>query len=524
MNEFENIKKKKEEKDRKKGFIGWLREKLGFSPRGMGSVSEGARSINLANLGRAGLGRAGSFGSGLGGGGIFGSRSVFGGILSFLGGKGTLATMALVALAVGVTLYYKSLDNKPIASGGEAYMGDTSYVPRILREQQTGSTLDIFKQANKGILKEEDDIKNNYENPPEPNPDSEIAGEKLDINEALRGSESYLIGSDRKRLQTDMQFGLSTSFGSGTSNKFSALGGFGNHMGKFGPSIGSGFSKNDGINQLMRKATGGKLVAMNSQKRPLIARAPTLKGMPAGKTAFDQAKAIKGMALQPIYHSADTARHTFDKAWEGTTGSGEVGGMPTGGGGISDGGGGIVQTPSTLDNIGDATPNIPDHQVPGVPGKTFDTPWASLLQKAMMFLMISAMLAGIASMFAKIKPWGWIVALALAMAAVACAVMVIMIGMQIMKVFGQNKLGMIYIIGGTLAIAAAIAAIAGVKVSWGGLVAKILAATAGIMALFASMAAGPAAKDYMKKQIEEHQKQHQTQTSRISSSYPNLLT
>lgn len=509
MNEFEELKNKKEKEDKKKGFIGWLKEKLGFSPKGMGTVSEGARGINLANIGKAGsfVGR----GAGLKGAGF----------LSFFGGKAGLLTMGLVALAVGTTLYYRSMDNTPISSDGKAYIGDTSYVPRILREQQSGSSLDIFREANRGIIKEEDDTEAKYKNQKEEMPQETP---QIDANLGFDNKESMDIG--RKKLQTDMQFGLSTGFGSGTNNKFSGLGGFGNHMGKFGPSVGSGFSKNElgNANDLLRKATGGKLSAMNSQKRPVIAKANTLKGMKGGRTALDQAKAIKGMALQPNYGSADTARYTLDKAWEGTTGSGGVG-LPSGGSGVSSGGEGVVQTPSTLDNIGDTMGSVPNTQVPNVPGYKFDTPWASLLQKAMMFLMISALLAGIASMVAKIKPWGLIVAVALAMAAVAMAVMVIMIGIQIQKVFGQNKLGMLYIIGGGLAIAAAIAAIAGAWescASWAVLLAKILAAGAGIMAMFAAMAAGPAAQDYAKKQIEEQTKQEQKTSMNLP--YRNLLS
>jgi len=64
MNEFEDLKRKKEKKDKKKGFITWFKEKLGFSPRGMGNVSEGARGINLAGLkGSAANIGAGRFGS-----------------------------------------------------------------------------------------------------------------------------------------------------------------------------------------------------------------------------------------------------------------------------------------------------------------------------------------------------------------------------------------------------------------------------------------------------------------------------
>lgn len=508
MNDFEELNKKKKE-EKKKGFIGWLREKIGFTPRGMGNISEGARGINLTNIGR--------FGSMAGRGGL--SRGA--GFLSFLGGKGGLATFALVALAVGVTMYYRNMGNNAVSPQANEYMGDSSYTPRILKEQTSGSTLDMFRKANEGLLSDETvDDETKYKNPNEPKPDKPEMTADLGFDD-----KDSLSLDNKKKLQTDMQFGLSTGFGSGTNNKFSALGGFGNHMGKFGPSVGSGFSKNNlAQNDLLRKATGSKLSAMNSQKRPLIAKGKSLKSMKGGRSAFDQAKAIKGMSLQPNYGSADTARYTLDKAWEGTTESGGVGGLPTGGSGISSGGEGIVQTPSTLDNIGDTMGSVPDNQVPGVPGHSFDTPWASLLQKAMMFLMISALLAGIASMVAKIKPWGMIAAIALALAAIAMAVMVIMIGMQIMKVYGQKKLGMIYVIGGGLAIAAAIAAIAGVKVTWAALLSKILAAAAGIMAMFASMAAGPAAQDYMKKQMEEQQKQQEQKTSKVSSSYPNLLT
>ncbi len=508
MNE---INKKREKEDKKKGFIGWLGEKLGFTPRGMGNLTEGARGINLSNLGRASTfaGRGASFSKGAG-------------FLSFLAGKGTIATFALVALAVGATLYYRSMNNNTQPSGGGSfgYMGDaSSYVPKILREQQSGSTLDMFRKANEGVIKEEDDSEHKYKNQEEPTENKN----QITANLGFDNKDSLPLDA-KKRLQTDMKFGLSTAFGDGSSNKFSAIGGFGNHMGKFGPSVGSGFAKSDlnsAKNDLLRKATGSKLSIMSQQRRPLIAKGPSLKGMPTPKNAFDQAKAIKGMALQPNYGSADVARHTLDKAWEGTTGSGNVG-LPSGGSGVSGGGEGIVQTPSTLDNIGDTTGGVPNNEVPpGVPGRSFDTPWASLLQKAMMLLMLSAVLAGIAAMVAKIKPWGMIVAIGLALAAVAMAVMVINIGMQVMSSFGQNKLGMIYIIGGMISIGAAIAAIAGVNTSWGQTLSLILAATAGIMAMFAAMAAGPAAKDYMKKQMEQHtQQQHQ---SAEKTSYPNLL-
>jgi len=79
--------------------------------------------------------------------------------------------------------------------------------------------------------------------------------------------------------------------------------------------------------------------------------------------------------------------------------------------------------------------------------------------------------------------------------------------MQLMKQFGQNKLGMIYIIGGGIAIASAIAAIAGVWINWAEMLAKILAAAAGIIGMFASMAAGPAMQKAAEKELNNVNKQ-----------------
>jgi hypothetical protein len=495
MNEFEDLKKKKKE-EKKKGFLAWLREKLGFSPKGMGNLSEGARDINLAGLRGAAL---------RGSGGILGSggRGI-GGIFSFLGGKGAIVTFALIGLAVGVSLYYRGMNNVSQERENYSSMGKVdSYVPKILKEQTNASSLDMFKEANKGAISFDEDETNK-------NKEEEPKEEQPVVNEKNNQLEANLGFDNKPRLQTDMKFGLSSDIGGG-SNKFSALGGFGNHMGKFGPQIGSGFSKNDfDKNSLLKTANAGKLSPIKSQKRPVIAQGYKFQRVKGGKGAFDQAKAIKSMQLAPNYGKADTARSNLDKAWEGGTGGSGSVGLPNGGSGISDGGSGIVQTPSTLDNIGDTTGGINPNtnaNIPNVPGYKFDTPWAGLIQKAMMFLMISALLAGIASMLAKIKPWGLIVAIGLALAAVALGVMVIMIGMQLMKQFGQNKLGMIYIIGGGIAIASAIAAIAGVWISWAAMLAKILAAAAGIIAMFASMAAGPAMQKAAEKELNKVNKQ-----------------
>lgn len=454
MNEFEDLKRKKKE-EKKKGFLGWLREKLGFSPKGMGNISEAARDINLAGLrGAAIRGSSGILGSG-------GRGS--GGIFSFLGGKGAIVTFALVGLAVGMTLYYGGMNNVPQGQENYSSMGKVdSYVPKILKEQTNASSLDMFKEANKGAISfdEEETNKNKEEEPKEEQPVVNEKNNQLEVN----------LGFDNKpRLQTDMKFGLSSDIGSG-SNKFSALGGFGNHMGKFGPQVGSGFSKNDfDKNSLLKTANAGKLSPIKSQKRPVIAQGYKFQKV-KGSSAFDQAKAIKSMQLAPNYGKADTARSNLDKAWEGGTGGGGSVGLPNGGSGISDGGSGVVQTPSTIDNIGDTSGGInPNINIPNVPGYKFDTPWAGLIQQAMLLLMISAFLTGIIAMLIKSPdPTGItkIIAYILLGIALMLAAMVMMIGFKLMSQYGQNKLGWIYVIGGVVAAGAAIAALSGLGIGF----------------------------------------------------------
>jgi hypothetical protein len=516
MNEFEDLKRKKEKKDKKKGFITWFKEKLGFSPRGMGNVSEGARGINLAGLkGSAANIGAGRFGSA----GIFSKLFGAGGIFSFIGGKAGLITLGLIALAVGTTLYMRnsgSMGDANIDGSMGSNSNIASYVPKIMRERQSASSLDLFKAAvNEGGLKDEDSVSSDEEiGEGADDKSSKDVNSSNDTSNALKGALGF---ENKSRLQTNMNFGLTSEIAGG-DNKFSALGGFGNQMGKFGTPAKANFSNGDLLKSANSKgANAGKLSSMKAQKRPVISQGPKFNSTAGGKRAFSQAKAVKSGLTQPNYGSADSARSNMDKAWEGTTSGGGDIGLPQGGSGISSGGGnGIVQTPSTLDNIGDVTPaTLTDENIPTNISSSFNTPWAGMLQQAMMFLMISALLAGIASMVSKIPVVGKILATILAVVAIGLAVMAIMIGMKIMNQFGQNKLGMIYVIGGGLAIAGAIAAIGGVWFGWSMLFSQILAGAAGIMALFASMAAGPAATDYAKKQME--QQTQQTESSNSSS-------
>jgi hypothetical protein len=85
--------------------------------------------------------------------------------------------------------------------------------------------------------------------------------------------------------------------------------------------------------------------------------------------------------------------------------------------------------------------------------------------------------------------------------------MVMMIGFKLMSQYGQNKLGWIYVIGGGVAAGAAIAALSGLGIGFHMLIAKILAAAAGIIGMFASMAAGPAMQKAAEKELNNVNKQ-----------------
>ena len=87
----------KEKKDKKKGFLPWLRSRLGVGGQGaMGGAGEGLPGA--ANFGRAAFGAA-KFGASSGAGGL-------GGLLA--GNAGLIAMAAIVAAAVGTTLYMKN--------------------------------------------------------------------------------------------------------------------------------------------------------------------------------------------------------------------------------------------------------------------------------------------------------------------------------------------------------------------------------------------------------------------------------
>ena len=131
------------------------------------------------------------------------------------------------------------------------------------------------------------------------------------------------------------------------------------------------------------------------------------------------------------------------------------------------------------------------------PTSTDVSPWAGLPQKAMMLIMLSAVLSVLGAFIIKLSsscgPFAALVraiGIMICVIAMAVAAMAIMIGIKLMSSFGQGMLGSIYILGGGVAMAAAGMAMAGepgqalsTNMLW-------MAAIAGILGLLGSMAGG----------------------------------
>jgi hypothetical protein len=482
----------KEKKEKKGGFIGWFRGKLGFGSRG----GIGGAGVNPAamNAGRAGLDLGKAFGAGK-----FGASSA-GGLAGLLAGKAsTIAAIAMVAIASGVYLANNSSSPGTGTAAFSSDRGSDNYVPAILRSQAAnqGSSLDMFKDTNKGALSMEEAAKaaeakdgakdGAAEDPAAPDPNAQPGDN---------------AGQDMMaKLQGGNMASLTSQLGGG-SNKFSNMGGFSNKFNQgttgaktgFSSGIGSGFSAMPKFDS--RK---GKMLAMKGSARPVFGGAKAGKKGSVGAGAFGQAKGMREIQKSFTGDTADGARSTQDKAWEGTTGDEAV---SAGGAGLGDGGAGIVTSPS-IDNVGDTgggagggTPNEPT--VPDATPPIDVSPWAGLLQQAMMYIILSAVLSAIGGYLVKIgqqlmkTPYTATVGamlyglgIMLCVAAMALGVMALMMGVQVMSSFGQTLLGSVYILGGGVAIAAALMAMTGKSV--GPITPMWMSAIAGVIGLMASM-------------------------------------
>lgn len=469
-----NFKEKKE----KKGFLPWLKGRLGFGARG----PMGAMPSSTAGFGKLGAAR-------------FGASSGISGLLA--GKAGLLVTAAIVAVGTGVYL----ANNGPAPtqnSSFNSFRAPDTYVPAILRSQarNQGSSLEMFKDTNRnaGLSLEEDAAKKAQEKEAA----AAQAGEQpaQDQNQSAPGDMAQDIMAKLQGAGS-----LTSSLGGG-DNKFSGMGGFANKFGQgaVGPKVGFSGGVGSGFQSMPKFDQRKKLLAMKGSSRPVFSSAQGGKKGKFGKGSLSQAKGVK--ATQKSYggNNIDSVRSTQDKAWEGSTGEG---GVAATGAGISEGGGGLVTSPS-IDNGGNSgggggvgTPDEP--VIPDPAGKTNVSPWTSLVTMIMMMILVSAILSVIGAMLiaaAKTPAtmWMYTLGMILCVIAAALAVMAIVMGIMLISKYGQAMLGTVYTIGGGVALGAAILAMTGVP---GAAVAPIvywLAAAAGILSLIGAMAGGSVGK------------------------------
>ena len=477
----------KEKKEKKRGIVGWFKSRLGLGSRG-GAMGEAGISPSAMNVGRA-LGTA-----------KFGAAGGLAGF--FAGNAGLIATVAMVAVATGVYL----ANNAPAPSTGTGAFssGKTdNYVPAILRGGKQGSSLDMFKDTNRGA-----GLSMEAADPAKAAADK-AAADKAAADKAAAdsaGGDSGQPAPEQNNMSQDMmgklQGGsmgsLTNSLGSGAS-KFSSMGGFNNKFNQgavgaktgFSSGIGSGFAGMPRFDQ--RK---GKMLAMKSSARPVFSGSKAGKKGQFGAGSFGQAKGMRDMQKSYTGTNVDSARSTQDKAWEGSTAEGDAG---AGGAGLGDGGGGAgVMTSPSLDNGsggggGGAAGTAAEPVIPEASSPANVSPWASLVTMIMVLVLVSAILSFIASKLSG-TVFGYPIAVIVAGIAAMIAGIALVMSIMLMAQYGQALLGSLYLIGSGLALAAAVAALAGgseavmapgpaTTVMW-------LAAGAGVITLMGSMFAG----------------------------------
>ncbi len=470
-------------KDKKKGFLPWLRSRLGFGGRsamgGAGEAAPGAANFGRAAFGGAKLGAASSAGVG----GLLASKA---GILAAL----------VVSAALGTALYMKNQPEPGVSTAAfSSNKVPDEYVPAALRQKQDpGSSLEMFKETNKGAVgMEEAAPKEEAKDSSTDQPAADQEKATAEANTAEPAPENMAKEMVGKLAGGNFGGGLSTTMGG--SSKFSGMGGIGNkfNSGAIGANspglsnLGSGFQSSSKFDQ--RK----KLLAMRGSSRPLFSKAKGAKGS-FGKGSYAQAKGLKGMQKLYSGKEIDPMAHTQNQAWTGSTGDGNAAGGA--GVGDGDGGAGIVTSPS-MDNTaggGGSGGNTSDPVITNPPSPTDVSPWKGLPEKAMMYIMLAAMLSVLGAYLinmAKNPTMTWLepVGKAICMVAMGVAAMAVMIGVKILGM-GQSMLGAIYTIGGGVAIMGALKAMRAepkdaisTKVLW-------MAGIAGILAMLGSMMGG----------------------------------
>lgn len=470
----------KEKKEKKRGALGWLRDKLGFGSRGaMGEASslEGGQGLNL---GKAAFGAS-----------RFGTSSGLAGLLA--GKAGIIATIAMVAAAGG--LYVTRNSPSPMAGSSDAFKSSVAsssdYVPAILRSQAAnqGSSLDLFEKTNKGALAQDmPAAKNAKANDTAASASSGKPGQSNDQNAAAPDQQS-MAQSMLPKLQGGNMASLTSQLGGG-SNNFSNFGGFGNKFndGAAGPKMGFTSGLGAGFAAMPKfDSRKQKLLAMKGSARPVFGGARAGKKGTIGAGAWNQAQGLRGIQKSYTGTSIDAARSTQDQAWTGTTADGSA----AGGAGISDGGAGVVSGPSLDNNNGLSGSGGASGTGSGVPnssGPADVSPWASELTTIMMLVLVSCVLSVVASKIANMGPWGKIIAIVLAAIAAILAAAAIVMAIKLMG--SQALMGGLYMIGGLMALASAIMAISGATKGAESPTTTWLSMGAGVLGLIGSMLGG----------------------------------
>lgn len=462
----------KEKKEKKRGLLGWLKGRMGAGSGG--AMGEAGITPSAMNVGRA-LGTA-----------KFGASA---GLGSFLAGNA--ATIAMVALvgAAGAMYLVRNAPAPAVTSGAfSSNKTQDNYVPAILRSQAAnqGSSLDMFKETNKGAGLAMDESAKAAAKPEEPKASANDEAQSEDPNQPAP-DQGNMAQAMMGKLQGGDIGSLTSSLGGG-SNKMSGMGGFGNKFNQGATGGKSGFTSGIGTGfQGMAKfdQRKGKMLAMKAASRPVFSSSKAGKKGQFGTGAFGQAKGMR--ATQKTYSgsSIDSARSTQDKAWEGSTGTGDA----SGGAGLSDGGAGIVSSPSLDNGTGSTGGGGEEANIPEATPTTDVSPWKSDISNCMSMILMSCVLSFIASKLCASKVfWIYVVGVILAIAALLMALYALVIAIKLMG--SQMLLGSLYLLGAGLAVASAVMALMGASKGAGTPAATEimwLAAGGGLIGLMGSM-------------------------------------
>ncbi|MCK5357126.1 MAG: hypothetical protein KAJ48_01925, partial [Elusimicrobiales bacterium] len=278
-----------EKKKKKRGFLPWLRQKLGFGGGASGGTGAASNAAKLGNFANAGKGVA--FGTAK----IGASTGFMGGILA---GKGALVATAAIFLGAVGTGLYMSGQNSGSERAQSAFNSDKSagsdYIPAALRQKNQGSSLDMFRSTNEGSLGSEEAANAVKDDDSVGSAEGEIPeGEAPEANEENDMDGASGANDMMAKLMGGGMGDLSSSMGGG-SNKFSGMGGFGNKFGtgQVGPKVGFNNNVGAGFQDLPKfNAKKSKMLAAN--KRAVFSKGAAGRKGKYGKGAFNQSKGIK---------------------------------------------------------------------------------------------------------------------------------------------------------------------------------------------------------------------------------------